>query len=149
MSTSQHSSNGCSMNPMCFNVLGQNTKSSGFFQGSFTFCQWLRFTHLILTIQNIHNAFLYCWQVLWILPTKCDINNWISFQAGILGNMQNLFETLKKAQMVVQVEAVRVQKELAAYGCLFKQLQIFQLFSRIILIQCSDLTCYKSIFEKK
>ncbi|KAI5441183.1 variant 2 [Lathyrus oleraceus] len=33
---------------------------------------------------------------------------------GILGNMQNLFETLKKAQMVVQVEAVRVQKELAA-----------------------------------
>ncbi|CAL5186845.1 unnamed protein product [Lathyrus oleraceus] len=35
-------------------------------------------------------------------------------KAGILGNMQNLFETLKKAQMVVQVEAVRVQKELAA-----------------------------------
>jgi hypothetical protein len=32
--------------------------------------------------------------------------------------MQNLFETVKKAQMVVQVEAVRVQKELAAYGCL-------------------------------
>ena len=29
--------------------------------------------------------------------------------------MQNLFETVKKAQMVVQVEAVRVQKELAAY----------------------------------
>ncbi|PNY18091.1 nucleoid-associated protein Synpcc7942_0464-like protein [Trifolium pratense] len=28
--------------------------------------------------------------------------------------MQNLFETVKKAQMVVQVEAVRVQKELAA-----------------------------------
>ncbi|KAG6627975.1 nucleoid-associated protein At4g30620, chloroplastic-like isoform X2 [Carya illinoinensis] len=35
-------------------------------------------------------------------------------KAGILGNMQNLFETVKKAQMVVQVEAVRVQKELAA-----------------------------------
>ncbi|KAL5146998.1 Nucleoid-associated protein, chloroplastic [Glycine soja] len=35
-------------------------------------------------------------------------------QAGILGNMQNLYETVKKAQMVVQVEAVRVQKELAA-----------------------------------
>ncbi|XP_010927959.1 nucleoid-associated protein At2g24020, chloroplastic [Elaeis guineensis] len=33
---------------------------------------------------------------------------------GILGNMQNLYETVKKAQMVVQVEAVRVQKELAA-----------------------------------
>ena len=30
--------------------------------------------------------------------------------------MQNLYETVKKAQMVVQVEAVRVQKELAAYG---------------------------------
>ncbi|KAK6116902.1 hypothetical protein DH2020_036518 [Rehmannia glutinosa] len=36
-------------------------------------------------------------------------------KAGILGNMQNLYETVKKAQMVVQVEAVRVQKELAAY----------------------------------
>ncbi|CAN4096583.1 unnamed protein product [Withania somnifera] len=30
-----------------------------------------------------------------------------------LGNMQNLYETVKKAQNVVQVEAVRVQKELA------------------------------------
>lgn len=30
--------------------------------------------------------------------------------------MQNLFETAKKAQMVVQVEAVRLQKELEAYG---------------------------------
>ena len=35
-------------------------------------------------------------------------------KAGILGNMQNLYETVKKAQMVVQVEAVKVQKELAA-----------------------------------
>ncbi|KAK9148647.1 hypothetical protein Scep_007404 [Stephania cephalantha] len=34
--------------------------------------------------------------------------------AGIFGNMQNLYETVKKAKMVVQVEAVRVQKELAA-----------------------------------
>ncbi|GAA0143291.1 hypothetical protein LIER_35711 [Lithospermum erythrorhizon] len=34
-------------------------------------------------------------------------------KAGILGNMQNLYETVKKAQMVVQVEAVKVQKELA------------------------------------
>ncbi|KAK6126972.1 hypothetical protein DH2020_039283 [Rehmannia glutinosa] len=34
-------------------------------------------------------------------------------KAGILGGMQNLYETVKKAQMVVQVEAVRVQKELA------------------------------------
>lgn len=36
-------------------------------------------------------------------------------QAGIFGNMQNLYDTVKKAQMVVQVEAVRVQKELAVY----------------------------------
>ncbi|KAG6503766.1 hypothetical protein ZIOFF_036090 [Zingiber officinale] len=34
--------------------------------------------------------------------------------AGILGNMQNLFETVKKAQMVAQVEAVQVQNELEA-----------------------------------
>ncbi|XP_058114041.1 nucleoid-associated protein At4g30620, chloroplastic-like [Magnolia sinica] len=34
-------------------------------------------------------------------------------KARIFGNMQNLYETVKKAQMVVQVEAVRVQKELA------------------------------------
>ncbi|CAN0912229.1 Nucleoid-associated protein At2g24020, chloroplastic [Linum grandiflorum] len=37
-----------------------------------------------------------------------------SSKTGMLGNMQNLYETVKKAQMVVQVEAVRVQKELAA-----------------------------------
>ncbi|KAL3844431.1 hypothetical protein ACJIZ3_001834 [Penstemon smallii] len=37
-----------------------------------------------------------------------------SSKAGIFGNMQNLYETVKKAQMVVQVEAVQVQKELAA-----------------------------------
>ncbi|KAK9121170.1 hypothetical protein Syun_018787 [Stephania yunnanensis] len=35
--------------------------------------------------------------------------------AGIFGNMQNLYDTVKKAQMVVQVEAVLVQKELVAY----------------------------------
>ncbi|XP_065851537.1 nucleoid-associated protein At4g30620, chloroplastic-like [Euphorbia lathyris] len=35
-------------------------------------------------------------------------------KAGLLGNMQNLYETVKKAQNVVQVEAVRVQKELSA-----------------------------------
>ncbi|XP_057967266.1 nucleoid-associated protein At4g30620, chloroplastic isoform X3 [Malania oleifera] len=34
-------------------------------------------------------------------------------KAGIMGNMQNLYENVKKAQMVVQVEAARVQKELA------------------------------------
>ncbi|KAK1322681.1 hypothetical protein QJS10_CPA02g01315 [Acorus calamus] len=35
-------------------------------------------------------------------------------KAGVFGNLGNLYETVKKAQMVVQVEAVRVQKELAA-----------------------------------
>ncbi|CAI5473750.1 unnamed protein product [Closterium sp. Yama58-4] len=34
--------------------------------------------------------------------------------AGPFGNMANLFETVRKAQQVVQVEAVKVQKELAA-----------------------------------
>nr|GMD27579.1 nucleoid-associated protein At4g30620, chloroplastic-like [Ipomoea batatas]GMD28933.1 nucleoid-associated protein At4g30620, chloroplastic-like [Ipomoea batatas] len=43
-----------------------------------------------------------------------DKSNDGSSKAGILGNMQNLYETVKKAQMVVQVEAVKVQKELAA-----------------------------------
>ncbi|XP_065849243.1 nucleoid-associated protein At4g30620, chloroplastic-like [Euphorbia lathyris] len=42
-----------------------------------------------------------------------DKNDDAPSKAGILGNMQNLYETVKKAQMVVQVEAVRVQKELA------------------------------------
>ncbi|XP_043691048.1 nucleoid-associated protein At4g30620, chloroplastic-like [Telopea speciosissima] len=45
---------------------------------------------------------------------KKDNNDDGQSKAGILGNMQNLYETVKKAQMVVQVEAVRVQKELAA-----------------------------------
>ncbi|ESQ54137.1 hypothetical protein EUTSA_v10026346mg [Eutrema salsugineum] len=44
---------------------------------------------------------------------KKDNNQDGQSKAGILGNMQNLYETVKKAQMVVQVEAVRVQKELA------------------------------------
>ncbi|XP_010912173.1 nucleoid-associated protein At2g24020, chloroplastic-like [Elaeis guineensis] len=33
---------------------------------------------------------------------------------GMFGNMQNLYENIRKAQTVVQVEAVRLQKELAA-----------------------------------
>jgi len=33
--------------------------------------------------------------------------------------MQNLYETVKKAQMVVQVEAVKVQKELAVYVMIY------------------------------
>ncbi|CAI7741654.1 unnamed protein product [Closterium sp. NIES-53] len=37
-----------------------------------------------------------------------------SKNAGPFGNMANLFETVRKAQQVVQVEAVKVQKELAA-----------------------------------
>eukprot|EP00245_Coleochaete_scutata_P007886 TRINITY_DN23691_c0_g1_i1.p1 TRINITY_DN23691_c0_g1~~TRINITY_DN23691_c0_g1_i1.p1 ORF type:complete len:181 (+),score=51.37 TRINITY_DN23691_c0_g1_i1:64-606(+) len=34
-------------------------------------------------------------------------------KGGMFGNMQGLLETVRKAQQVVQVEAVRVQKELA------------------------------------
>ncbi|KAJ3679183.1 hypothetical protein LUZ60_017194 [Juncus effusus] len=45
---------------------------------------------------------------------KPDENDESSKKAGQLGSMQNLFETVKKAQMVLQVDAVRVQKELAA-----------------------------------
>ncbi|XP_009398649.3 nucleoid-associated protein At4g30620, chloroplastic isoform X1 [Musa acuminata AAA Group] len=45
---------------------------------------------------------------------KGENTNDASSKAGILGNMQNLYETVKKAQMVVQVEAVRVKKELEA-----------------------------------
>ncbi|KAH7291832.1 hypothetical protein KP509_29G037500 [Ceratopteris richardii] len=37
-----------------------------------------------------------------------------SKKAGLFGNMQGLYDTVRKAQQVVQVEAVRVQKELAA-----------------------------------
>lgn len=49
-----------------------------------------------------------------------------------MGNMQNLYETVKKAQMVVQVEAVRVQKELAAY------ILILELVSTVIFFfRCS------------
>ncbi|WCJ30400.1 Nucleoid-associated protein At4g30620 chloroplastic [Euphorbia peplus] len=45
---------------------------------------------------------------------KKDNNDEQPSKAGLLGNMQNLYETVKKAQNVVQVEAVRVQKELSA-----------------------------------
>lgn len=42
--------------------------------------------------------------------------------------MQNLYETVKKAQMVVQVEAVRVQKELAVYVLYYKMHNLLTLF---------------------
>ncbi|BBN00990.1 hypothetical protein Mp_2g03740 [Marchantia polymorpha subsp. ruderalis] len=35
-------------------------------------------------------------------------------KAGLFGNLQGLYDTVRKAQQVVQVEAVKVQKELAA-----------------------------------
>lgn len=43
---------------------------------------------------------------------------WCTLHQGLgnmFGNMQGLYDTVRKAQQVVQVEAVRVQKELAAY----------------------------------
>ncbi|WZZ86283.1 hypothetical protein YC2023_114862 [Brassica napus] len=39
-----------------------------------------------------------------------------SQKAWILGNMQKLYETVKKAHLVVQVEIVRMQKEFALGG---------------------------------
>lgn len=45
--------------------------------------------------------------------------------------MQNMYETVKKAQMVVQVEAVRVQKELAAYVSLSLSLTFIKILSSI------------------
>lgn len=52
--------------------------------------------------------------------------------------MQNLYETVKKAQMVVQVEAVRVQKELAAYGFLIIQFQLclFSFYEQAFVLLC-------------
>jgi hypothetical protein len=43
--------------------------------------------------------------------------------------MQNLYETVKKAQMVVQVEAVRVQKELATYILFIRSIFVWSLLS--------------------
>ncbi|CAI7821714.1 unnamed protein product [Closterium sp. NIES-53] len=45
---------------------------------------------------------------------RVHIQPTVRSRAGPFGNMANLFETVRKAQQVVQVEAVKVQKELAA-----------------------------------
>ncbi|CAN1809448.1 Nucleoid-associated protein At4g30620, chloroplastic [Linum perenne] len=50
----------------------------------------------------------------WRTPSASFFSASGNLNARILGNMANLYDTVKKAQMVVQVEAVRVQKELAA-----------------------------------
>lgn len=54
----------------------------------------------------------------WGLRIKLLTSNFGPMQQGLgnmFGNMQGLYDTVRKAQQVVQVEAVRVQKELAAY----------------------------------
>lgn len=51
--------------------------------------------------------------------------------------MQSLYETVKKAQTVVQVEAVRVQKELALYVSTYLML-IFK--SQTIVISPASIT---------
>ncbi|GJT63196.1 nucleoid-associated protein, chloroplastic-like protein [Tanacetum coccineum] len=63
-------------------------------------------------------------------------------KAGVFGNMQNLYETVKKAQMAVQVEAVCVQKELAVAefdgyceGELVKVCHSFIIFSDTMLFR--------------
>lgn len=65
-------------------------------------------------------------------------------QAGIFGNMQNLYDTVKKAQMVVQVEAVRVQKELAAYVFIL----VFQ-FYLIMLIFIKPCFIFPCVFQSR
>ncbi len=60
------------------------------------------------------------WVLLFCLMKPQERPNivWVCLQQGLgmFGNMQGLYDTVRKAQQVVQVEAVRVQKELAAYG---------------------------------
>ncbi len=60
------------------------------------------------------------WVLLFCLMNPQERPNilWVCLQQGLgmFGNMQGLYDTVRKAQQVVQVEAVRVQKELAAYG---------------------------------
>jgi len=46
---------------------------------------------------------------------------------GMFGNMQGLYDTMRKTQQVVQVEVIRVQKKLGTYG-------VYSLFSRFYLI---------------
>jgi len=43
---------------------------------------------------------------------------WVCLQQGLgmFGNMQKLYDTMRKAQQVVQVEVIRAQKKLATYG---------------------------------
>jgi hypothetical protein len=51
---------------------------------------------------------------------------------NMFGNMQGLYDTVRKAQQVVQVEAVRVQKELAAYVLyLYYSVNEFQVIRRV------------------
>lgn len=63
--------------------------------------------------------------------------------------MQNLYETVKKAQMVVQVEAVRVQKELAEYVLLLKSLitNLFFFFVATLLITLDALWFCRAEFD--
>jgi hypothetical protein len=43
---------------------------------------------------------------------------WVCLQQrlGMFGNMQRLYDIMRKAQQVVQVEVIRAQKKLATYG---------------------------------
>ncbi len=80
------------------------------------------------------------WVLLFCLMNPQERPNivWVCLQQGLgmFGNMQGLYDTVRKAQQVVQVEAVRVQKELAAYGVY----SLFLMFSvsGFCLIQAND-----------
>ncbi|KAE9601724.1 hypothetical protein Lal_00040652 [Lupinus albus] len=85
-------------NPLCKLNSSANIVDMKIFSGHG--CQKLRLCHRYFRVHALFGG-------------KKENSDDASSKAGILGNMQNLFETVKKAQMVVQVEAVRVQKELA------------------------------------
>ncbi len=80
------------------------------------------------------------WVLLFCLMNPQERPNivWVCLQQGLgmFGNMQGLYDTVRKAQQVVQVEAVRVQKELAAYGVYSLFLMFF--VSGFCLIQAND-----------
>lgn len=57
--------------------------------------------------------------------------------------MQNLYETVKKAQMVVQVEAVKVQKDLAVYV----YAPLYKILNYFFIIVISDGTIKKNVFS--
>ena len=70
--------------------------------------------HLVVTFVLLVGIFMDRTVMRYELDLHFDMLFFSAMQAGPFGNMQGLYETVRKAQQVVQVESVRVQKELAA-----------------------------------